>query len=272
MAYPLYLAPTTVMDAGPIELIDVAFGAGYDGIGIRLYASPHLPFHPVVGNAPLIESIRRALASSRLGVLDIYTYYLQPDTRLADFEPSLRLGAELGARYAVVQGADSDSARLQRNFDGFCDMALRLGLVTMIEFVPNRELATFGAALRLVEASKRSNAGICIDPLHWARSGGTVAEIAAAPAGYFPYIQFSDGVLSPGEPDIALSRKLGIGRRVLPGEGTVPLRALLATLPRDVPLSVEFPLTQTEGVSAMPALDWAKLTLERTRQFLATLD
>jgi sugar phosphate isomerase/epimerase len=271
MAYPLYLAPTTVMDAGALELIDIASQAGYDGIGIRLYASPHLPFHPVAGNAPLIESIRRALVRSRLGVLDIYTYYLQPDTRLEDFEPSLRLGAELGAKYAVVQGADTDTARLQRNFNGFCDIAARLGLVAMIEFVPNRELATLQEALHLVEASGRREAGICIDPLHLTRSGGTPAQVAAIDPSYFPYIQFSDGVLSPGEPDIALSRRLGIGRRMLPGEGTVPLRALLDALPRDVPLSVEFPLTQTEGVGEMPALDWAKLTLERTRQFLAAL-
>lgn len=269
--YPLYLAPTTIMDSGALELIDVAARAGYDGIGIRLYASPHLPFHPVVGNAPLIEDIRRALASSRLKLLDIYTYYLQPETKLDDFIPSLTLGAELGARYAVVQGADTDTVRLQRNFDGFCDIAAKLGLVTMIEFVPNRELATLQEAFRLVEASARQNAGICIDPLHLTRSGGTPEQVAAIDARYFPYIQFSDGVLSPGEPDVALSRRLGIGRRKLPGEGTVPLRALMKALPRDLPLSIEFPLTQTEGVTPMPPLDWAKLTLERTRQFLSAL-
>src|SRR6478736_9992973 len=111
MAYPLYLAPTTVMDAGPLELIEVAARAGYDGIGIRLFASPHLPFHPVVGDDRLIAGIRRALASSRLKLLDIYTYYLQPDTKLDAFIPSLTLGAELGAKYVVVQGADSDVAR-----------------------------------------------------------------------------------------------------------------------------------------------------------------
>lgn len=271
MAYPLYLAPTTLMDAGPLEVIDVAARAGYDGVGIRLYASPHLPFHPVVGNDGLIADIRRALVSSRLKLLDIYTYYLQPDTKLDAFVPSLALGAELGAKYVVVQGADSDVARLQQTFNGFCDIARRLGLVTVIEFVPNRELATLAEALRLVEASKRAGVGICVDPLHLTRSGGTPAQVAAIDRSYFPYIQFSDGVLSPGEPDVALSRKLGIGRRKLPGEGTVPLKELLRALPRDLPLSVEFPLTQTEGATPMPDLDWAKLTLDRTRRFLAAL-
>jgi hypothetical protein len=101
------------------------------------------------------------------------------------------------------------------------------------------------------------------------RSGATPADISAIDPKYFPFIQFSDGVLSPGEPNIALSRRLGLGRRVLPGEGTVPLKALLGVLPRDIPLSLEFPITQTEGVMPMPPLDWAKLTLERTRQFLS---
>lgn len=271
MAYPLYLAPTTVMDAGPLEVIDVAARAGYDGIGIRLYASPHLPFHPVVGNAKLIADIRRALVSSRMKVLDIYTYYLQPDTKLDVFIPSLTLGAELGGKYVVVQGADGDVARLQHNFNGFCDIAGKLGLVTVIEFVPNRELATLAEALHLVEASRRDSVGICVDPLHLTRSGGTPEQVAAIDKKYFPYIQFSDGVLSPGEPDVALSRRLGIGRRRLPGEGTVPLKELLRVLPRDLPLSVEFPLTQTEGATPMPDFDWAKLTLDRTREFLARL-
>jgi len=47
----------------------------------------------------------------------------------------------------------------------------------------------------------------------------------------FPYAQLSDGVLGPGEPDLALARQRGIGERRLLGEGSLPLRELLAALP-----------------------------------------
>ena len=65
----------------------------------------------------------------------------------------------------------------------------------------------------------------------------------------------------------ALFGKLGIGTRKMPGEGALPLRALLAALPKDVPLSVELP--HALAPAGTSARDWAKVTLERTRQYLA---
>src|SRR5437763_1719050 len=65
----------------------------------------------------------------------------------------------------------------------------------------------------------------------------------------------------------ALVGKLGLGTRAMPGEGMLPLREILAALPRDIPLSVELPhALAPQGTSAR---DWAKMTLERTREFLA---
>ena len=108
---------------------------------------------------------------------------------------------------------------------------------------------------------------ICIDPLHLARSGGSPADVAALDAKYFPYAQISDGILEPGEPNPALFGKLGLGTRAMPGEGTLPLRELLAALPPDTPLSVELP--HSLAPNGASARDWAKTTLERTRNFLA---
>ena len=95
------------MDASPLDLIEAARDAGYDGLGLRLHPSPKLPYHPVVGDAPLIRQMKHALADAKLEVLDIYTFYLQPATRLDDFMPALALGAEFGARYALVTGRRS---------------------------------------------------------------------------------------------------------------------------------------------------------------------
>jgi sugar phosphate isomerase/epimerase len=61
--------------------------------------------------------------------------------------------------------------------------------------------------------------------------------------------------------------KLGLGTRAMPGEGTLPLRELIAALPRDIPLSVELP--HSLAPNGTTARDWAKITLESTRKFLA---
>jgi sugar phosphate isomerase/epimerase len=262
---PLFLAPTTLMDAPPLDLIEAASDAGYDGLGLRLYPSPALPYHPVVGDAPLIRQMKQTLADANLRVLDIYTFYLTPATRLDDFTPALALGAEFGAGYALVQGADPHWPRLTDNFAGFCERAWRFGLVASLEFVPQRDLATLAQALQLIAESRQPNAAICVDPLHLARGGGTPDDLRNLDIRLLPYIQFSDGVLAPGEPDLSLAKRIGVGERRLPGRGTLPLAELLEVVPDDVPLSVELP--QPPGTSIGSAA-WARTVLEETRGFI----
>ena len=248
----LFLAPTTLLDAAPLEFLAAAAEAGYDGVGVRLYRSPNLPFHPVVGDAALIRGIERALTGSRLAVLDIFTFYLQPQTDVRDFTPALELGAALGARYAVVQGDDPDWPRLARNFAAFCDDAARRGLVVAVEFMPARPLATLDLALRLLREAARPNVSILVDPLHLARSGGAPAALAGLDPALLPYAQFSDGISATAE-------------RRMPGAGELPLDALLDALPPELPLSVEVPDTRRGDI---PAAEWAKMALAATRKLL----
>ena len=263
--HPLFLAPTTLMDASPLDLIEAARDAGFDGLGLRLHPSPKLPYHPVVGDAPLIREMKHALSDAKLQVLDIYTFYLQPTSQLDDFMPALALGAELGAGYALVQGADPDWPRLRDNFSGFCERARRFGLTASLEFVPQRDLATLAQALQLINESGQPNAAICVDPLHLARGGGAPADLRHLDPRLLPYIQFSDGVLAAGEPDLALAKRIGIGERRLPGGGTLPLVDLLEVVPDDLPLSVE--IARPANASVTDAA-WARTVIEETRRFI----
>jgi sugar phosphate isomerase/epimerase len=263
--HPLFLAPTTLMDAGPLDLIEAARDAGYDGVGLRLHPSPNLPYHPVVGTL-LTRRMKRTLAAAKLRVLDIYTFYLTPATRLDDLVPALALGAEFGAAYALVQGADPDWSRLVDNFAGFCERARRFGLTASVEFVPQRDLATLTQALKLISESAQPNAAICVDPLHLARGGGTPADLRNLdPLLLLPYIQFSDGVLAEGEPDLNLAKRIGVGERRLPGRGTLPLVEFLEVMPQNVPLSVEVP--RPAGASITDTA-WARTVIEETRRFI----
>ena len=170
---------------------------------------------------------------------------------------------QFGAGYALVQGADPSWPRLLDNFAGFCERARRFGLTASLEFVPQRELATLAEALRLIAESGQPNAAICVDPLHLARGGGTPDDLRDLDLRLLPYVQFSDGVLAEGEPDLELAKRIGVGERRLPGRGMLPLDAFLEIMPGHVPLSVEVP--QPAGTAATEAA-WARTVIEETRQ------
>lgn len=263
---PLVLAPTSVMDVPPLDFLRIAGEVGYDGVGLRLYRSPHLPFFPVADDPALIRAMKRTIADHGLQVLDIFTFYLLPETDVTDFKPALELGAEFGARFAVVQGNDPDRVRMQERFRQVCDLAAALGLGIVIEFVPARQISTLAMALQLIAQSQRENAGVLVDPLHLSRSGGTAQEVAAAAPGLFPYAQFCDGLLDPGEPNPALFGKpMSLGTRCVPGEGRLPIRELLRALPADVPLSIE---VLRSGDDLNESRAWANELLSRTRAFV----
>ena len=269
----LILAPTTLPETPPLEYISAAAAAGYDGVGLRLHRSPGLPFHPVVGNASLEREVKHALRDIALPVHDIFSCYLQPDTRIDEFTPALAFGAELGGRYVMLMGNDPEYERMRDNFGLFCDEAARFGLVAAIEFVPTRPLATLQIAARMIRECGRENGVICIDPLHFTRTGGTPAEVRALGPRYFPYTQINDGVLFPGEPDPSQFGRMRQGERRLLGEGDVQLHALLDALPPGLPLSVEIPIElgrRFRDVSQQPysAREWAATALAHVREFM----
>jgi sugar phosphate isomerase/epimerase len=270
----LILAPTTLPETPPVEYIEAAAAAGYDGVGLRLHRSPGLPFHPVVGNAPLIRDLKQALAATGLPVFDIFSCYLQPDTRIDDFTASLALGAELGGRFVMVMGNDPDLARMRDNFGLFCDEARRFGLTATVEFVPTRPLCTLALTTRMIAEAGRANAAVCIDPLHFTRTGGRPADVAALEPKLFPYTQINDGVLFPGEPNPAHFGRMPQGERRMLGKGDVDLRGLLDALPAGLPLSVEIPISLGAGLRDVTnhpytPREWAKVALDDTRDFLA---
>jgi sugar phosphate isomerase/epimerase len=261
----LYLAPSMLMDVPPLAFLDAARDAGYQGVGLRLQKSPQFPIFPIVGDEPLIRDIESALADSGLKVLDILAFYLLPETDVQDYEPALALGAQLGARYALTQGNDPDWNRLCGTFDRFCIVARKCGLTPIIEFCPNRTLATLGQALELLEQTGHADLPILIDPIHLVRSEGRSADLQNVDPKRFPYAQMSDGVLTAGEPDLQLAKKLGLGERRMPGDGTLPLREIFTALPAGLPISVEVIMDRPPEISP---LMWATIALQRTRDFL----
>ena len=82
----------------------------------------------------------------------------------------------------------------------------------------------------------------------------------------FPYAQMSDGVLAEGEPDLDLAKKLGVGERRMPGDGTLPLSEIFSALPSELPISIEVIMERPPEISP---LMWATIALHKTRDFFA---
>ena len=236
----LSLAQLTLLGADPIDLIDAADAAGFSHIGMRIVPPmPDVPMRPVIGYLPYQRAIRARLAASALTVLDVEAFWLTAATDLRALEAAIAFGAELGARYALVVGNDPERARLVDNFAGFAALARSYGLMTALEFIPYSEVRSVGEAAGLVTAAGQAGAGLLVDALHLSRSGGSVAELARLPAEAIHYLHLCDAPAVPPS-DVAAMRDEARARRCYPGEGELPLRALLAAAPAR-PVGIEAP-------------------------------
>ena len=260
------LAPTTLPNTPPMEYLAAASAAGYEAVGIRLNRSPGLPFHPIVGDAALMRDIRQFVRGAGVVVLDIFSFYLRPDTRLDEFNAALAFGAELGAKYAVVMPDDPDWHRMGENFERFCDAAARFGLTAVVEFAISRTVATLGQTTRLIAASGRTNAAVCLDPLNMMRGSGGPELLAGLDPRLYPYAQITDGLIGLGEPDLLRAQQNGPNVRRMPGEGDVPLGKILDAQPAGIALSLEGPAPDRADRTAH---DWARISLDKTRAFMS---
>src|SRR5215208_1060121 len=158
------LAPTTLPATPPLEFIQAATAAGFEGLGLRLHKSPAYPnWVDWLGDAALKREVKKALADSGQEMIESLSYYLLPDLDLDEMKPSLEYAADLGATYALVIGRDEDWARQRENFARFCDAAAMFGLIAAIE-APVGTLIPISAAFRVIDECGRKNAVVCIDP------------------------------------------------------------------------------------------------------------
>ncbi|HMH54500.1 MAG TPA: TIM barrel protein [Candidatus Acidoferrum sp.] len=268
MARQISLAHLTVLDTTPPELVTVAAAAGFNTIGIRLTATPSVGVPPytdeMLRSGPLLRETLRRLEDTGVSVLDTEFLRFEPDQPVGIPEGFLEVSARLGAKNVLVMSAEEDGRTLER-FCELCDRAATYGLQVGLEFAIYTGVRTLAHAAEVVARSKRANASVLIDALHFSRSGGRPAHVASVDPSLLRYAQICDaGPDMPGPGDTsALIREARTGR-LLPGEGVLPLVDLVAALPESAPLAIEAPCRDT---AHLPALERAK----RAHQALSAL-
>jgi sugar phosphate isomerase/epimerase len=191
-----------------------------------------------------------------VSVLDTEFLRFEPEHPVGIPEGFLEVSARLGARHVLVMSAEPEEARTLERFCELCDRAAGYGLHVCLEFAIYTGVRTLAHAAEVVARSKRPNASVLIDALHFSRSGGLPAHVAHVDPSLFRYAQICDaGPDMPAPRDTpALIREARTGR-LLPGEGVLPLAELVAALPASVPLAIEAPCRATAD---LPAVERAK--------------
>lgn len=253
----LCIASTSLVDSPPLEFVDAAARGGFQAMGLRVFRSPGVtlyPFHPIVHDEQLMRDTKKAVQDAGIEVLEVQSFYIQPEMDWERFKKPLEFGAELGARYTLVIGDDTeDWSRQVDNFAKLCELAGSFGIKACLEApVSNRALPTMELNHKLIKDSGTSNGFMCIDPFQFMRAGQTMDMVKDIDTALFPYTQVTDG-------------KLGVPGRLAPGEGDAPIKELLDWLPEGIEISLEW--SQPEG-SSYTAAEWAKIAYEGTQKFL----
>ena len=273
MPRPLGLHQLTVMDVGPLELIEIAAACGYDRVSLFTNA----PVVPIAGHEgkfqfptvlPDMKShVRARLDAHGLEVINAEFFLMRPDVDLETYRPGLALGRELGAENAMTHVFEADPARAADILGRFCAIAAEEDMRVSIEFCQMTPgCKTIHAARGLVDAVGATNLGFGICPMHLVRSGGTPADIAVLDPEILFYGQLNDG----HGLHVSEAYFEEVHDRQLPGVGDFPLADILRALPAGVPVEVKCP-SDSRRKAGVSARDHARNAGERARALLASL-
>ena len=263
---PLSLHHLTVLDASPLELIDIAAQTGCQQVCVFVHSSaPQLMF-PVVEEGDVGE-VRSRLTSAGVDVYNLEFFPIAPDVDFDAYERALRVGAAIGGRRATAHIHDPDEPRALRTFDRFCKLAAAHGLDVGLEFTAFAHVSTLDAAVAFIEKAGQPNAAVAVDVLHLIRNGSDPTRLAAIDPRLIGYMQICDGPLAIAAADMMSE---AVEERGVPGEGEFPLRAFLGCAPAGVTIEVEVP-QRAARLAGVGAPDRAKRAVTAAQALMNTV-
>ena len=258
----LSLATGNLPEFTPVEVVNAAAEASWAACGVW--------FDPATWTPQTTRETRRAFDVSGVAPFDIEVAWIKPGGHDPDHERLFAAGGEIGARHALVVSSDPDVQATKRKFERLCQLGERFDIDVSFEFLPITEVKSLPAALEIVVGVGHPRGRLLVDALHLARSGGDPDDLIGLPPNLFAYMQICDAPAQLPAMDYATVLEEAVDGRLMPGEGALPLRRLLAALPETLPIAPEMRAKWLRE-KYPAAADRAREILESTQKFLRTL-
>lgn len=264
----LALSVLAFLDVPADDFVRIAADSGFDSVSLRVGGSKAANPSELRDPGQLACTARR-LAETGLGVIDAEVLRLGPDLEASEIERVIDAASSLGARHLLtVNEGWRNQSELVEQLARVRALAEPAALRPCLEFMAFSGCRTLDDA---VETAVASGTAVLVDALHLFRSGGGPAQLRAAVERHgtdlFPYIQLCDAPFA--SPPRAGLRDEAVARRLLPGDGELPLPEVLGALPAMTPVAVEAP---TSELGALSPRERAENTMRATRQTLVGAD
>mgnify|MGYP001815058976 FL=1 len=249
----LSLAAGVCPETGPTDFVTACADAGWPACGVWFDAESWTD--------RVAADVRQRLDDTGVIALDMEPVFVTPDGDHG--ERVVDAAAVVGARnLLVVSRGVADDVFVER-FGELCDLAAPHGIGCSLEFMAFMSIPDLPRALGVLDAVDRPNAGVLIDNLHLARTGGTVGDIEAVDPARLPYVQLCDAPLArPANLVVeALDERLTLGA------GELPIVDVVDALPGHTALSMEIRAAHLRAAFPDPT-DRARHVLATTRAFL----
>jgi sugar phosphate isomerase/epimerase len=254
----LSVAPLTASGVGAIEFVEAAAKAGFEHVGIRLKTpTPGPALEPEMADNRLRKRLIKCILDTRLKVLEIEAFWISPDFDIEFVKPAIETGALLEAKFVLVVGNDPDLSRFQINFSRLSELVRSHDMRIALEFIPYVAVNNLEMAVKTIHLSEDSDAGLLIDALHLARSGGRPVDLVGIPPEKFHFLHLCDAT-DESPKSLPELRREAREARLLPGLGSLPLQELLHSVPPGTPIEIECPTKANAHLSALEQLTLAR--------------
>jgi sugar phosphate isomerase/epimerase len=181
-----------------------------------------------------------------------------------DLAADLDVMAELRVPRVNTVSFEPDRNRTSDQIAVLAELAADHGMETTIELAPGTTVGDVAAGLAVLDHIGRSDIRLLIDTMHFVRGGGTAAELADVDPDRIGYVQLSDTTLQPRIDDYM---REAMFERLVPGEGELPLREIIAVVPPDVIIGLEVPQLSLAEAGVTP-FDRLRPSVEAARAIL----
>ena len=263
------LAAGVVQEFSPEQVIYAAANAGFNAVGVWCDLE--------TWTSERTEKVKQALAETGITALDIEVVWFRPDEPLDKHNRVIDIAKTINAKNILCVSSEPDISDTKKRFKYFCEQVAGSDIRVVLEFLAITEINSLQKAVEVVNDVSDPRGAILIDALHLQRTGATIEDVAnlisseATPGQLIPYVQICDATATLADSTYAGILEDAVHLRSIPGEGELPLEALLEIVGPGMPLSLEI---RSRGLREQyPELqDRADAVFTRTQNFFTALN